>query len=200
LSVILQKDPVVQPIEDSHVEWLSDDADIKAQKKFANRMEVGRFIFPPQEFDAPPMERMCEAMSYSPWHSIAAHRPLGNMQRARKAVYLAGASLRPSDRSPQKADRIHQEYLKIAALRSMQESLSREIAAYMSAHGLGFVEFTKRLGTSTRQTSRILKGEANVTLATLAEVAVHIAKVPKIVFDDPPPARRRKRATAKKRA
>lgn len=112
LSVILQKDPVVQPIEDSHVEWLSDDADIKAQRKFANRMEVGRFIFPPQEFDTPPMERMCEAMSYSPWHSIAAHRPLGNMQRARKAVYLAGASLRPSDRSPQKADGIHQEYLR----------------------------------------------------------------------------------------
>lgn len=72
--------------------------------------------------------------------------------------------------------------LEIAALCSMQESLSREIAAYMSAHGLGFVEFTKRLGTSTRQTSRILKGEANVTLATLAEVAVHIGK------DSPPRA------------
>src|SRR5262245_21560503 len=63
--------------------------------------------------------------------------------------------------------------LEIAALRSMQESLSRAIAAYMSDNDLGFVEFTKRLGTSTRQTSRILKGEANVTLATLAEVAVH---------------------------
>ena len=91
--------------------------------------------------------------------------------------------------------------LEIAALRSMQDCLSREIAAYMSAHGLGFVEFTKQLGTSTRQTSRILKGEANVTLATLAEVAVHIGKVPKIVFEDPPRARSgRRKAGAKKRA
>ena len=90
--------------------------------------------------------------------------------------------------------------LEIAALRSMQESLSRAIAAYMSENDLGFVEFTKRLGTSTRQTSRILKGEANVTLATLAEVAVHIGKVPKIVFEDPPRRTRSRRTSAKKRA
>lgn len=102
--------------------------------------------------------------------------------------------------TPEQIQRNEEEAaLEIAALRSMQESLSRAIAAYMSDNELGFVEFTKRLGTSTRQTSRILKGEANVTLATLAEVAVHIGKVPKIIFEDPPPARRR-RGTTKKRA
>jgi len=73
----------------------------------------------------------------------------------------------------------------LAALSAMQESLTREIAAYMAKEAIGIVELTKRLETSTRQTSRIMKGEANVTLATLAEVAVHIGKVPRIIFEDP---------------
>lgn len=73
----------------------------------------------------------------------------------------------------------------LEALKAMQESLTREIAAYMAKEAIGIVELTKRLETSTRQTSRIMKGEANVTLATLAEVAVHIGKVPRIIFEEP---------------
>jgi len=73
----------------------------------------------------------------------------------------------------------------LAALKAMQESLTREIAAYMARESIGIVELTKRLETSTRQTSRIMKGEANVTLATVAEVAIQMGKVPKLVFDEP---------------
>ncbi len=86
----------------------------------------------------------------------------------------------------------------IDALKSMQESLSREIVIYMAEESIGIVELTNRLETSTRQTSRILKGEANVTLATLAEVAALLGKVPRIVFDDIKPPKKNK--TRKKRA
>lgn len=83
------------------------------------------------------------------------------------------------------------------ALKAMQESLTREIAAYMAKEAIGIVELTKRLETSTRQTSRIMKGEANVTLATLAEVATHIGKVPRIIFEE---ARPKKKAKTRIRA
>ncbi len=72
----------------------------------------------------------------------------------------------------------------LGALKAMQELLIEEMKAFMIKEGIGIVELTKRLETSTRQTSRIMKGEANVTLATLAEVAIHIGKVPRIVFED----------------
>jgi hypothetical protein len=78
----------------------------------------------------------------------------------------------------------------LEALKAMQESLTREIAAYMAKEAIGIVELTKRLATSSRQTSRIMKGEANVTLATLAEVAILIGKMPRIVFEDSKPKKK----------
>jgi hypothetical protein len=112
LSVILQKDPIQQPIEDSNVEWLSDDKDIKAGRSFANRQEVGRFLFPPQDFDQPEREKRCENLSFNPWNSLSAHRPLGNMQRARKAVYLEGARYRSANQGAEIPDPEQREYLK----------------------------------------------------------------------------------------
>lgn len=70
------------------------------------------------------------------------------------------------------------------ALKVMQESFTKEIAHFMAKEDIGIVELTKRLKTSTRQTSRIMKGEANVTLATLAEIAAYMGKVSRIVFED----------------
>ena len=83
-------------------------------------------------------------------------------------------------------------HAELDALAAMQESLTREIAAYMAKEDIGIVELTKRLQTSSRQTSRIMKGEANVTLATLAEVAIYIGKVPRIVFEDDKVTKRKK--------
>lgn len=73
----------------------------------------------------------------------------------------------------------------LSALKAMQESLSMEIASFMSEEQIGIVELTSRLQTSTRQTSRIMKGEANITLATLAELAAVMGKIPKIIFEEP---------------
>jgi hypothetical protein len=84
-SLILQKDPVKQPIENSLVEWPSEGSD---------RIRVGKLIIPPQDFTKPETEALCENMSFNPWHSLPEHRPLGSMNRARKAVYIAASASR----------------------------------------------------------------------------------------------------------
>jgi hypothetical protein len=35
-----------------------------------------------------------DSMSFSPWHGLAAHRPLGGIMRARKAAYEAARMFR----------------------------------------------------------------------------------------------------------
>jgi hypothetical protein len=36
-------------------------------------------------------EKYIDGLSFNPWHAIEAHRPIGNIQRARRVVYRAGA-------------------------------------------------------------------------------------------------------------
>jgi hypothetical protein len=48
----------------------------------------------PQEIDGPERDAWCEAMAFSPWHGIEDHRPLGGINRLRRAVYEASAALR----------------------------------------------------------------------------------------------------------
>ena len=45
-------------------------------------------------------ERMVNGLSFNPWHAIAAHRPIGNIQRARGAIYQASARYWGRDTDP----------------------------------------------------------------------------------------------------
>jgi hypothetical protein len=71
----------------------------------------------------------------------------------------------------------------LAILRAMQESVSKAVAGFMAQENIGFNELTRRMETSTRQSARILKGEANLTLATIAELAAVMGKRARIVFE-----------------
>lgn len=71
----------------------------------------------------------------------------------------------------------------LAALRAMQEDVSSAVAEYMAAEKIGFNEFTRRLETTARQTSLIMKGQANLKLATIAELASVMGKRARIVFE-----------------
>ncbi len=73
--------------------------------------------------------------------------------------------------------------LELAALRTLQEDVSRAVATYMAAEQIGFNEFTRRLDTTARQTSLIIKGQANLKLATIAELASVMGKKARIVFE-----------------
>ncbi len=77
-QVQLQKLPGEMPIEDPTVEWSQKDS------PFIN---VGRIIIPAQTFLSAKQLNFCENLSFTPWHSIPEHQPLGGINRVRKTVY-----------------------------------------------------------------------------------------------------------------
>jgi len=80
--VQLQTNPDSMPIENPTVAWSSPFqkvATIKIKK---------------QEFDSNAQRSYGENLSFTPWHSIEAHRPLGGVNRARKLVYEQVAKFR----------------------------------------------------------------------------------------------------------
>lgn len=78
----LQEDPKKEPIENPCVEWKS-----RWQK-------VATIEIPPQQFDTPERNSFAESLTYSPWHSLKEHQPLGGVNRARRAVYEAISQFR----------------------------------------------------------------------------------------------------------
>ena len=84
----------------------------------------------------------------------------------------------------------------LTALKVLQDDVSSAVAKYMASERIGFNEFTRRLDTTARQTSLIMNGQANLKLATIAELASVMGKKARIVFEvsDKP----KKRAPGKK--
>ena len=83
--VQIQGDPVTMPIEDPTIEW--DESETPFQK-------VGRLRIPRQDFDSPEQLAFAENLSFTPWHALADHQPLGGINRARKVVYEVMAERR----------------------------------------------------------------------------------------------------------
>jgi transcriptional regulator with XRE-family HTH domain len=69
-------------------------------------------------------------------------------------------------------------------LKALQDDVSKAVAQYMAQESIGFNELVRRLGVSPSQLTKIQKGEANVTLASLAHFAALLGKKPKISFED----------------
>ncbi|QYO67577.1 catalase family protein [Leptolyngbya sp. 7M] len=84
----LQTDPDKMPIEDPTVEWLEQDTPLQ---------KVATIRIPRQVFDTPEQFAFGEGLSFTPWHSLPEHQPLGSINRARKAVYQATAEQRHQD-------------------------------------------------------------------------------------------------------
>jgi len=79
------KDFESTPIEQSTVEWKEADAP---------PVLVARITIPAQKFDASAQMTFCENLSYTPWHALPEHKPLGSVNRARRVVYVAVSTLR----------------------------------------------------------------------------------------------------------
>jgi hypothetical protein len=76
--VQFQSHAEVMPIEDASVIW---DEDISPFRTVA-RITINNQTFR----DASSMAE-CEAMRFNPWNTLSAHRPVGGINRVRKAVY-----------------------------------------------------------------------------------------------------------------
>lgn len=86
LRVQLSTDAEAMPIEDPRVEWPQERSPYLA---------VARIRVPPQDsWSAEKQTMIDEGFSFSPWHALAAHRPLGRIMRERKQAYEESARLR----------------------------------------------------------------------------------------------------------
>lgn len=74
----VQKDPVKMPVEDAGVEW---------SEKESPYIKAASIRIPAQTFRNTEREEMAEDLSFSPAHSLIAHRPIGGINRARVQIY-----------------------------------------------------------------------------------------------------------------
>jgi hypothetical protein len=83
--VQLQKDTHRQPIEDASIEWQESETPF---------IPVAKIRIPRQKFDSLAQLQFADILTFNPWHCLAEHRPLGNVNRSRKALYEEMSKLR----------------------------------------------------------------------------------------------------------
>ncbi|WP_257461667.1 catalase family protein [Archangium lipolyticum] len=81
-----QKDPETMPLEKATVRW---------SEELSPLIKVATLELPAgQDIDTPGQPEAIDNLSYSPWHALAEHSPVGSINRARRAVYKASADYR----------------------------------------------------------------------------------------------------------
>ena len=81
----LQTDGRRMPIEDATIEWKEEESPF---------VVAARIRIPRQRIDDPNRAQACEDVAFNPWNCLAEHRPLGNMNRARREIYQALSDFR----------------------------------------------------------------------------------------------------------
>lgn len=86
VRVQLCTDLQTMPVEDASVAWPEDGSPY---------VTVALISVPPQPaWSEARSEAFDDGLSFSPWHGLAAHRPLGGVMRARKPAYESSAEFR----------------------------------------------------------------------------------------------------------
>lgn len=86
LRVQLRTSAETMPVEDASVEWPEHESLF---------VTVAEIVFPPQDSYSPARQVFADdRLSFTPAHSLAAHRPLGSLMRGRLKAYGAIAALR----------------------------------------------------------------------------------------------------------
>jgi hypothetical protein len=92
VRIQLCTDLEAMPIEDASVAWPEDRSPY---------VTVARLVATPQPAWTDARAKVVdEGLSFSPWHGVMAHRPLGNVMRTRKRVYEASVAFRASHGGP----------------------------------------------------------------------------------------------------
>ncbi|MEE8630104.1 MULTISPECIES: catalase family protein [Methylobacterium] len=86
LRAQLLTDRETMPVEDASKPW---------PEEASPYVPVARITIAPQEsWSDEKVRRLDDGLAFSPWHGLAAHRPLGSVMRARRAVYPSSAGFR----------------------------------------------------------------------------------------------------------
>jgi hypothetical protein len=86
-------DPQETPIDGAHA-WNPEDTPF---------VKLAELTIPRCDLDSPESRRAetyLNGASFNPWHAISEHRPLGNIQRARRVIYQASAKHRGREMDP----------------------------------------------------------------------------------------------------
>lgn len=86
LRVQLCRDLEKQPVEDPTVEWKEEDSPFRKVATLRAR--------PQDSWDPERVQAVDESMRFSIWTGLAAHQPLGNVNRARREPYRHSADFR----------------------------------------------------------------------------------------------------------
>lgn len=74
--------------------------------------------------------------------------------------------------TPEEINDIHKRAERRSKIRrNLSDRISKAVIQYMAENGIGFNQFKKQLNMSSATLSRILKGETNLTLDTIAEIS-----------------------------
>jgi catalase len=73
------------PVEDTTTEWRESDSPFFTVARIEiQKQDIGQYF----------QTGFCENLTYSPWHALPQHRPVGGLNRIRKAVYQGIAQYR----------------------------------------------------------------------------------------------------------
>lgn len=113
LRAQLLTNPETMPVEDASVEWPEAESPYVA---------VARITVAPQPAWSEARARVGDdGLSFSPWHGLAAHRPLGSVNRARRRAYADAAAFRAErNRCP-----IHEPRAAVALSEAPAEAFGR---------------------------------------------------------------------------
>ena len=90
-----------------------------------------------------------------------------------------------SKKNPKEIAQIeYQATIEFESLQALQKDIAQLITKYMTKEKMGFNDLVRRLDVSPTQISKIQKGEANLTLSSLAHLAALFNKRPHITFRD----------------
>lgn len=78
--VQLRREGRNMPIEDASIVWSQDESPYQ---------QVAEITIDAQRFDSEEQNTFCENLSFSPWHALPDHEPIGGLNRARKVLYDA---------------------------------------------------------------------------------------------------------------
>jgi hypothetical protein len=98
LRVQFYSDAARTPLEDASVEWTEANAPF---------VTVAKLSLPIQDLastDALALSAYIETLSFDPWHALEAHRPLGNIMRARNHAYRLSTAERKAAPEPEGSD------------------------------------------------------------------------------------------------
>ena len=79
------------PIEDATATWPETTAPFQ---------KAATISIKKQNFDIPYQVTECEHLSFTPWHGLTAHQPLGGINRLRLGVYTASSQFRALPKEP----------------------------------------------------------------------------------------------------